>query len=243
MKRSLSAVYPTFAILLPAAVLLGRHGRQTVRPAPPSVATAVAVEAPLSGPADRAIEQVLPRELRLVVAEAGNEARYRVREQLARIEFPTDAVGATSAVTGTLVLGDDGSVRDGSKFVVDITGLKSDSDRRDGFIKRRTLQTDQYPKVEFVPTAVTGLATPAPSSGDMSLKVRGDLTVHGTTKPVTWDVTAKAEGGTYTGTAKTAFTFDDFGLTKPRVGAVLSVVDTIRLEYDFRLVPASAGGS
>jgi hypothetical protein len=34
----------------------------------------------------------------------------------------------------------------------------------------------------------------------------------------------------------TAFTFDDFQLNQPRVPIVLSVADTIRLEYDFRLV-------
>jgi hypothetical protein len=60
--------------------------------------------------------------------------------------------------------------------------------------------------------------------------------VHGVTKPITWDVTATAANGGYTGTASTAFTFEDFGLTKPRVASVLSVVDTIRLEYDFKLV-------
>ena len=39
------------------------------------------------------------------------------------------------------------------------------------------------------------------------------------------------------GTAATAFTFKDFGLEQPRVPVVLSVADTIRLEYDFRLMP------
>jgi polyisoprenoid-binding protein YceI len=65
----------------------------------------------------------------------------------------------------------------------------------------------------------------------------GDLTVHGVTKPVTWRVTARAADGAYTGTAATSFTFEEFGMRKPRVARVLSVKDTIRLEYDFRLLP------
>jgi len=38
------------------------------------------------------------------------------------------------------------------------------------------------------------------------------------------------------GTAWTEFTFADFNIDQPRVSIVLSVADTIRLEYDFRLL-------
>jgi hypothetical protein len=37
------------------------------------------------------------------------------------------------------------------------------------------------------------------------------------------------------GTSSTAFTFADFGLRQPRVPVLLSVGDTIRLDYAFRL--------
>jgi hypothetical protein len=47
--------------------------------------------------------------------------------------------------------------------------------------------------------------------------------------------TADFASATVTGTASTAFTFEDFQITKPRVAVVLSFADTIRLEYDFRL--------
>ena len=43
--------------------------------------------------------------------------------------------------------------------------------------------------------------------------------------------------GYVVGTATTSFTFKDFGIPQPRVPVVLSVADTIRLEYDFRFVP------
>jgi polyisoprenoid-binding protein YceI len=169
VKTNLSFAYPTLAVILPVAVFLG------FRQQPPEPASPDRVAAVMPAP--------LERELRLVVAEDGNEVRYRVREQLARIEFPSDAVGATTAVTGALVIADDGSVvRDASRFVVDLTGLKSDSDRRDGYIQRRTLETETYPNVEFAPTAITGLATPPQSMGDLTLTVVGDMTIHGTTR-------------------------------------------------------------
>jgi polyisoprenoid-binding protein YceI len=176
----------------------------------------------------------------LQLAPSGNEARYRVREQLANLALPSDAVGKTSAITGQLVIGADGTpVGAQSKIVVDITGLQSDSGMRDGYIQRAVLETAAYPTVEFVPTAVSGLPSPLPQAGDVTFQLTGDLTVHGTTKRVTWDVKATAANGTnLSGTAITHFSFADFGLQQPHVGRVLSIEDTIKLEFDFHFVKA-----
>jgi polyisoprenoid-binding protein YceI len=177
--------------------------------------------------------------IRLVTAPEGNRARYRVREQLAGLQFPNDAVGETGAITGTLTLEADGKVvREESRFVVDLTKLKSDKDRRDGYVQRNTLQTAEFPTAVFVPTAIHGLPSPLPTTGEMTLRMEGELTLHGVTRPTAWDVTLRAANGTFTGQAATVFTFDAFGLSIPKVASVLSVVDEIRLEYDLHLVPA-----
>lgn len=175
---------------------------------------------------------------RLELAPSGNEARYRVREQLANISFPTDAVGTTRAVTGAIIIGDDGTIAPESKITVDLTTLKSDRERRDMFIQGRTLETAQYPTAILVPTGARGLPKPLPSSGPFEFELDGDLTVHGVTRPTTWQVSAQTTDSGYVGTAKTHFTFGTFGLTQPRVMVVLSVEDDIRLEYDFHLVRA-----
>ena len=176
--------------------------------------------------------------VRYVVAPTGNEARYRVREQLAGFDLPKDAVGATKAVTGQIVVGADGKVvKDSSKFVVKLSEMKSDQTRRDNFLRRSTLETTKYPDAELVPVALEGLLLPIQPGSSQTFSVRGDLTVRGVTRPTTWQVTARAEGNDVVGTAVTAFTFKDFNLEQPRVPVVLSVADTIRLEYDFRLVP------
>jgi polyisoprenoid-binding protein YceI len=189
-------------------------------------------------PALRQSEPAPPTAQRWIVAPSGNEARYHVREQLASVSFPTDAVGTTSAVRGVLVLGPAGAiVRDSTRFVVDLTGLTSDRERRDHFIQRNTLETDQYPTAEFIPTAAPGLPTPILNRGRAQFQLTGDLTVHGVTRPATWQVTARFDAGEITGTASTRFTFADFGMTAPRVMIVLSVADTIGLEYDFHLIP------
>ncbi len=171
------------------------------------------------------------------LASEGTEARYRVREQLAQRSFPSDAVGATKAISGKIVLDADGKIlSDQSKFVVDLKTLESDRSQRDGFIQRATLQTARYPTAEFVPTEIRGLASPFPTSGKVSFQLVGDLAVHGVTHQVTWDVTGQVDGKDVTGQATTSFKFEDFGMSPPRVAVVLSVEDNIKLEVDFHLV-------
>lgn len=173
-----------------------------------------------------------------VVAPDGNEARYRVREQLAGFDLPKDAIGATKDVKGRIVIGPDGKVvKDGSKVTIDLASLKSDQARRDNYLRRATLETSKYPEAELVPVALEGLLLPIAPGSSQTFSVRGDLTVHGATHPTTWQVTARAEGNGIVGSATTAFTFKDFGLEQPKVPVVLSVADTIRLEYDFKFVP------
>ncbi len=198
-------------------------------------AALAALVLPASVPADLATITIAPQaETRLVLAATGNEARYRVREQLAGVDFPNDAVGATSAITGEIVIGDNGEViAERSKINVDLRTLKSARDRRDGFIQRRTLETENFPTAELVVTRITGLANPLPTTGQITVTLVGNLTVHGTTRGTTWQVTATASPEGYRGTARTEFTFADFELTKPRVASVLSVDDKIGLEFDF----------
>jgi polyisoprenoid-binding protein YceI len=179
--------------------------------------------------------------IHLKIVVEGTEARYRVREQLAQLSLPSDAIGKTSAVSGTVVINPDGTiVPDLSKIVVDVTGLTSDKGQRDRFVQRNLLDTGQYPTAEFDPTSVSGLAAPLPNSGPVTFQISGNLTAHGTTKPATWAVTGQIlNSKEMTGTATTSFTFEDYGIQQPRVPVVLSVVDKITLELDFHLAKAS----
>lgn len=174
---------------------------------------------------------------RFVIAGDGNEARYRVREQLVGVNFPNDAVGVTKAIQGSIAVDQAGRiVVDGSKITVDLVSMASDRDMRDGYVRRNTLVTETYPSVVLVPTELKGLRWPLPASGSVTFQLIGNLTVKDVTRSTTWDVTMTVAGGTLTGTATTSFTFEEFGLTKPRVARVMSVEDTIKLEYDLKLV-------
>jgi len=178
---------------------------------------------------------------RYVVSPSGNEVRYRVREQLVGFDLPNDAVGKSTAVTGAIAIDDQGKViRDASRFVIDAATFASDRDRRDNYVRGRLLETTQYPSVVFIPTEARGITLPLSGAGSYTFDLVGDLTVRGVTWPTTWRVSAKAASGEVTGNATTKFAFTDIQMEKPRVRSVLSVADTIALEYDFRLVKEEA---
>ena len=174
-----------------------------------------------------------------VLVVGPSEASYAVREQLASRDLPSDAIGKTNAITGSITVKADGTIDSpASSFTVDVSTLKSDQAMRDGYVSRAILQTNQYPQVVFVPTQVDGLPATLPQSGDVSFKVTGSLTVRNVTKPVTWVVTGTVNGGDATGMATTSFTFEDFNLPQPRVPTVLSLVDKITLNVSIELKPA-----
>jgi len=179
--------------------------------------------------------------LRFVTVAGANEARYRVREQLANRDLPSDAIGVTNDVSGTLTVDAAGKVlADQSRFVIGLASLKSDSGRRDGFVANNVLQSNRFPTAVFVPTAANGLPSPLPASGQGTFELSGDLTIRDVTRPVTWQITITREGDKLSGTAATSFTFKDFNLTQPRVPVLLSVQDTIKLEFDFQMQLAGA---
>ena len=173
---------------------------------------------------------------KLEIAE-GTKARYKVREQLAGISFPSDAVGTTEAVTGTLVVNPDGSIdATKSKLTVDLRTLKSDQQMRDGYIQRNTLESEKFPMIEFVPKRATGLPVPMPAGmgAQAGFQLIGDMTMHGVTKEATWNVVATFGNDQVAGRATTTLQFATFNLTKPSLARLMSVDDKIDLEIEFR---------
>ena len=177
----------------------------------------------------------------IITVTEGSEALYRINEQLARRDLPNDAVGRTSDIAGQIVFSDDGTVdAERSKIIVGVRSLRSDSDRRDSYIQRNSLESGQYPEVTIAVTEIRGLSWPLPTSGEASFEMIGDLTIRDQTRPVTWETTATFAAGAVEGLAETVVTFEQYEMTKPRVAIVLSVVDAIRLEINF--VATVSGG-
>jgi len=107
----------------------------------------------------------------------------------------------------------------------------SDKDRNDiASNSDKTLNTSKHPEISFRSTGVTGNAP--------NLKLNGNLTISGQTKPVTLDVTVQDAGGETRLTAKTVLVQTDFGV-KPysKLGA-LKIKDPVDLEIQLSLPSA-----
>ena len=166
----------------------------------------------------------------------GSKSSYHVREQLARLNFPNDAVGSTESITGAIVIGADGTfAAEASKITVDLRTLRTDEERRDAFIRDNTLETDRYPLAEFMPRRQKGLPSPLPASGAVNFQLIGNMTLHGVTSEVTWDTVGTFAADTVSARATTRFNFAKFKIAIPKVFGLLSVDDDIRLEMDVRL--------
>jgi polyisoprenoid-binding protein YceI len=172
---------------------------------------------------------------RLEIA-AGTKARYRVQEQLAGINFPSDAVGTTETISGAIIINPDGSFAPESKITVDLRTLASDQSLRDNYIRTRTLETEKFPNLELVPKRAVGLPSPLPAGGQAQagFQLVADLTLRGVTKETTWNVVATFGPTSVGGRATTTVDFATFNLTKPSLARLLSVDDKIHLEIEFR---------
>jgi len=223
--------------LVTASLLLAACGGAAVAPSATPAPTAVvttATAAPTATAASSATSVTTVTTPTWTISDT-SKATVRVREQLVGVNLPSDAVLVATGATGTFLLKDDGTFSSDSKITFDLTTLASDQRDRDNFVKMDTLQTRQFPKAEFVPTRTNGLTLPMPASGEFTFKLTGQITIHGKTKEVTFDVVAKRSGGDLTATATAAPTwkFGDFGMTAPSVPfRVVSVVDEIRVVVD-----------
>ena len=165
----------------------------------------------------------------------GSSATYSVTEQFVGINFPNDAMGTSTSVSGTIGINAEGGIEPGSKLSIDLRNLKSDQDQRDNFIKTRTLETDKFPMAEFVPTKIKGIPTLIPFQGQTGVELTGNMTIHGVTKEVTFQgIATFGRDGTIAGRAKTSFTFATFGITKPSIGRLMNVDDKISLDILFK---------
>lgn len=218
-----------FAFIVVAPVLACSHGG-------PQTAYAASVP-PAKVAAAQGAKSTTAVAIRFVLSPTGSAARYRVRERLVGHDMPNDAVGETKTLAGAIEFDSKGKViPQSSKFVLDAGSFVSDKDRRDGFVRGRLLEADEYPSIILVPTDVRGVSLPLPTSGTLPIEMTGNLTVHGVTRPTIWKGSAKFQDAKVTGSAATAFTFNDIQMEQPRVPVLLSVADTIRLEIDFDLI-------
>jgi polyisoprenoid-binding protein YceI len=153
---------------------------------------------------------------------------YRVKETLGDVGLNT-AVGRTPSVTGTLTVA--GTSVTAVEMTADLTGLKSDDDRRDGQLQRQAIQTSQFPNATFKLTSPIELGTSPADGQTIKATATGDFTLHGVTKSVQIPLEAKRSGDVVSVVGSLPVLFADYGIDKPRSQLVVSIEDNGIMEF------------
>lgn len=158
----------------------------------------------------------------------GSFAGYRVQEELANIGFTT-AAGRSEAIEGSLVI-DGGSVT-AVEVIVDVTALRSDSDRRDRAISNQALETRDFPTATFALVEPIVLPTAAAAGDAFTIPAVGDLTIHGVTNRVTIDLEAQLVEDKIVVVGSTPIRFAAYSIQQPTAIVVLSVANNGIMEF------------
>jgi polyisoprenoid-binding protein YceI len=167
----------------------------------------------------------------------GSIAGYRVREKLANLPAPSDAVGRTGAVTGQVTIADQGGAYSAknANFTVDVSQLKSDQDKRDNRIRSMGLETDKYPQATFAAAGPLAIPQDAVDGKVVTVQTDGDLTLHGMTKKVSIPLQVQRNGAQIRIVGNYQFSWSDFGMTAPSVQPFVSVTGNPTLEFDVKM--------
>ena len=163
----------------------------------------------------------------------GSIAGYRVREKLAALPAPSDAVGRTGAITGQFTLSKDGDAYrvDKADFTVDVSQLKSDESRRDNRIREIGLETAKFPEAKYALTSPISISADAADGKAVTVQSEGDLTLHGVTKRVQIPLEVQRDGGQIKIVGNYEFGWSDFGMSAPSIPPFVSVTGDPKLEF------------
>jgi polyisoprenoid-binding protein YceI len=160
---------------------------------------------------------------------------YRVREQLAFLPAPNDAVGRSTAVEGSLEI--DGLRIVSTSVTADLTQLESDESRRDSAIRTNGLESDSFPTATFELTQPI-VFDEQPAEGEVvEVQATGDLTLHGVTREVTLPIEARWDEGQIVVVGSLGVAFADYDITPPSLGPA-TVGDNGTIELQLLFAPA-----
>ncbi len=159
-------------------------------------------------------------------------AGFRIDEVLSGIGDKT-VVGRTPGVQGQLDV--EGSLVTGGQFVVDMTGLITDSGARTGAIRNQAIETAAFPTAIFELTAPLDFGRIPDAGEQVTVLASGNLTVHGVTQAVEMPLTAELQNGVIVVFGQLELALADYDIDTPSAPVVVSVDDVAVLELQLFL--------
>ena len=165
-------------------------------------------------------------------AGSGSVVGYRVNEVL--LGQNATAVGRTTSVTGHLAIA--GTAATAASFSVPMATVHSDKSQRDNSFDTRIMDVSTYPTATFTLTSPIDLA-PVPAAGVIkSYTAHGKLTLHGTTRAVTFTLTAERSAAKNGGAdlevaGDIPVLFSDYNIQNPSFAGFVTTQDHGLLEF------------
>ena len=172
------------------------------------------------------------------VQEGGDTtAGFRIKESFASGLTDHTAVGRSGDVTGSITI--DGTTIPEGGFTVGLDSLEFTDDpgipvsNRANALKQNGLETDTFPEATFELTEPIDFGTEPADGETVTATATGDLTIHGVTKSVTFDVEAKVVGDTIRVATvdPVPVKLADYDIEKPTLGPVASIDDAGSFEF------------
>lgn len=157
---------------------------------------------------------------------SGSQAGYRIKETL--FGQSNTAVGRTTAVTGSITIS--GTTVQAGSFSVDMTQVSSDRSQRDDQFQGRIMDTARYPTATFALTRPIPLGAVPADGAQLAEAATGNLTLHGVTKPVNFQVMARRQGTSLQVSGSIPITFADWNISNPS-GGPATTADNGILEF------------
>ena len=187
-------------------------------PADPATSDPVDPAATSVAPADPAADPAADPGAEGAVSYDGNwtvtaesQFGYRVEEVLAGVN--TTAVGRSNQLTGSMTV--DGTRVPAVDMEVQVATITSDESKRDESFRGSVMNTAEFPTATFHLTQPIELGAIPAEGEQITASATGDLTMHGVTQPVTFDVTAQASGGKIGVLGSIPILFTDYGIQNP----------------------------
>jgi len=154
---------------------------------------------------------------------AEKNLRYQVDPKASHVQFSAKApletvIGKTQQVTGEVTLA--GGRLSGAKasFVVDVASIKTGNRLRDKDMRKKFMETDQYPQIRFSLDKILSGAFQILPGKPVELTVAGTWEMHGVARTEIFPVTVQVEGANKQMTLHSVFTLrlSDYQIERPQ---------------------------
>jgi polyisoprenoid-binding protein YceI len=158
---------------------------------------------------------------------SGSIVGYRVNEVL--LGQNATAVGRTTSVSGHMVI--NGTTVSAATFSVPMDTIHSDKSQRDAQFDGRIMDVAQYPTATFTLTSQINLA-PLPAQGVITdYTAHGTLMLHGTSRAVTFTLTAERKGAQIEAVGHIQVVFSDWNIQNPSFAGFVTTQNYGELEF------------